>query len=116
MENRPSSSARMLAPIALVVFGIAALIILTTAGGSEHKARSGPTKAEQRDLRVSRERAARRQRTTSVLVRRGVYVVRTGDTLGSIAQRTGVTVERLQELNPTLDPQALTSGQRIKLR
>ena len=109
----------MLAPIALVAFGIAALIILTTAGGSEHKESSGPTKAEQRDLRLKREQArqqARRQRAASVIVRRGVYVVRTGDTLGAIAQRTGVTVERLQELNPTLDPQALTSGQRIKLR
>ena len=105
----------MLAPIALVAFGLAALIILATAGGSEHKASSGPTKAEQRDLRISRERA-RKRRAASVVVRRGVYVVRTGDTLGAIAQRTGVTVERLQELNPTLDPQALTSGQRIKLR
>ncbi|MEA2351873.1 MAG: LysM domain, partial [Thermoleophilaceae bacterium] len=44
------------------------------------------------------------------------YVVKTGDTLGSIAQKTGVPVEKLQELNPTLDPQALVSGQRIKLR
>jgi LysM repeat protein len=43
-------------------------------------------------------------------------VVKTGDTLGSIAERTGVDVETLQELNPDLDPQALVSGQRIKLR
>ena len=35
---------------------------------------------------------------------------RTGDTLGAIAERTGVPVERLQELNPSLDPQALVSG------
>src|ERR671938_1136234 len=113
MDNRPSSSARLLAPIALVAFAIAALVILATAGGTEHKERSGPTRAEQRDLRISRQRA-RRERAASAVVRRGVYVVRTGDTLGAIAERTGVPVERLQELNPTLDPQALTSGQRIK--
>ena len=35
---------------------------------------------------------------------------------GSIAEKTGVSVERLQELNPELDPQALLSGQKINLR
>ncbi len=42
--------------------------------------------------------------------------MKTGDTLGAIAEKTGVTVERLQTLNPDLDPQALLSGQKIKLR
>ena len=48
--------------------------------------------------------------------RRSTYTVKTGDTLGGIAEKTGVTVERLQELNPELDPQALLSGQKINLR
>ena len=38
------------------------------------------------------------------------------DTLGLIAEKTGVPVERLQELNPELDPQNLVVGQRVKLR
>ena len=42
--------------------------------------------------------------------------MKTGDTLGAIAEKTGVDVEKLQELNPELDPQALVSGQKIKLR
>jgi hypothetical protein len=116
MNDRHRSSARLLAPIALVVFAIAALVILASAGGGGHKESSAPTKAEQRDLRVERQRATRRQRVVSTFARRGVYIVRTGDTLGGIAEKTGVPIERLQELNPTLDPQALTSGQRIKLR
>ncbi|MBV9214049.1 MAG: LysM peptidoglycan-binding domain-containing protein, partial [Actinobacteria bacterium] len=45
-----------------------------------------------------------------------VYVVQTGDTLATIASKTGVSVDRLQQLNPQLDPQALVSGQQIKLR
>jgi LysM repeat protein len=45
-----------------------------------------------------------------------VYTVKTGDTLGRIAAKTGVPVARLQRLNPQLDPQALVSGQRIRLR
>ena len=30
--------------------------------------------------------------------------------------RTGVPIERLQELHPSLDPQMLRPGQRLKLR
>jgi LysM repeat protein len=104
-----------MAPIALVVAVIVLIAIITTAGGSDKSSnRGGPTPSEQRDLRLkkSRARAATHTSTRSA----GVYVVKTGDTLGSIAQKTGVPVEKLQELNPTLDPQALVSGQRIKLR
>jgi LysM repeat protein len=116
MDLRDSSSARLAAPIALVVFGIAALIIIGSAGGGGHKSASGPTKAERRDLHLKQQRRARAARTPVRVTRQSVYVVRTGDTLGGIAEKTGVTVDRLQELNPTLDPQALVSGQRIKLR
>jgi LysM repeat protein len=42
--------------------------------------------------------------------------VKLNDTLGLIAEKTDVPVERLQELNPELDPQNLIVGQRIKLR
>jgi LysM repeat protein len=38
------------------------------------------------------------------------------DTLSGIAARNGTTVERLQELNPELDPTGLRAGQKIKLR
>jgi LysM repeat protein len=115
MDTRHSSPARLVAPIALVVFLITALVIITTAGGSGHKSSSAPTKAEQRDLRLQKQRA-RTARTQAKVTRSGVYIVRTGDTLGSIAQKTGLTVERIQELNPSIDPQSLLSGQRIRLR
>ena len=117
MENRQTSPARLLAPIALVVFLIAMVVVLSTAGGDDKSSdRAGPTKEEQRDLRLkhSRDRAASKRKSTPTNAR--VYVVKTGDTLGGIAEKTGVSVEKLQELNPSLDPQALVSGQRIKLR
>jgi LysM repeat protein len=114
MEERPRSPARVLAPVALVVFGIAVLIILASSGGSDRSSSKSDraTKAEQRDLRVKKRRARERSSQAS----RSVYVVQAGDTLGGIAVKTGVSVERLQELNPNVDPQALTSGQRLKLR
>ncbi|MEA2352425.1 MAG: hypothetical protein QOJ14_839, partial [Thermoleophilaceae bacterium] len=112
MDTGNRSSARLMAPIALVVFAILVLVVLASAGGSDKSSdRSGPTKAEQRDLRLRKGRASARPRPTPRSAT--AYVVKTGDTLGSIAQKTGVPVEKLQELNPTLDPQALVSGQRI---
>lgn len=44
------------------------------------------------------------------------YTVKAGDTLGMIAEQTGVSLSELQELNPDLDPQSLTVGDRIRLR
>jgi LysM repeat protein len=43
------------------------------------------------------------------------YTVEPGDSLTSIADKTGVSVNKLTQLNPDLDPQALISGQRVKL-
>jgi LysM repeat protein len=44
------------------------------------------------------------------------YVVQPGDTLSSIALETGISVAELQAMNPDVDPQALASGERLKLR
>ena len=41
--------------------------------------------------------------------------MKSGDTLALISERTGVTVEELQELNPDIDPNSLTVGEKIKL-
>ncbi|HEX4807021.1 MAG TPA: LysM domain-containing protein [Conexibacter sp.] len=43
------------------------------------------------------------------------YAVQPGDTLSVIAAKTHVSLERIQQLNPNVDPQALQTGQRIKL-
>ena len=118
MDTRSRSLGRLLAPVALVVFVIAALAVVSSAGGPNHsKSQSAATKQEQRDLELKRSRA---RKTAGVKhtarLPQTVYVVKTGDTLGSIAQKTGIPVARLQTLNPNLDPQALVSGQRIRLR
>jgi len=44
------------------------------------------------------------------------YLVRSGDTLGSIAARTGTSVTRLEGLNPGVDPRALRVGQQLRVR
>jgi LysM repeat protein len=54
--------------------------------------------------------------TTPERPERTTYTIKAGDTLGAIAESTGIPVETLQELNPELDPQALIAGQKIQLR
>jgi LysM repeat protein len=44
------------------------------------------------------------------------YVVREGDALSVIAERTGIDEDRIEQLNPRLDPLALLPGERIRLR
>jgi len=73
----------------------------------------GDTTARTSELPTATERtttAGRKQR------RRRTYTIKANDTLSGIAAQTGTTVERLQELNPDLDAQALVAGQKIKLR
>jgi LysM repeat protein len=103
------SPARYLAPLALVAFSIAFFGILLSSGGDEEP--GGPDRAAQTESGGQRT-TAEQQRPK----RPATYTVKTGDTLGAIAEKTGVGIEELQELNPELDPQALVSGQKIKLR
>ena len=48
--------------------------------------------------------------------RRQTYTIQSGDTLGSIAAKTGTTVARLMQLNPGIDPTALRVGQPIRVK
>ena len=121
-RDQQPSPIRLLAPIAIIVFGVALLLILSSGGSSGGSSSTGPNAAEKRDLgattrtRTKRHRQRTSTSTTSTTPSGGVYVVKQGDTLAGIAEKTQVTVERLQELNPGLDQFSLVAGQRIKLR
>lgn len=43
------------------------------------------------------------------------YTVQSGDILSVIAEQQGVTVERILELNPDIDPQSLQAGDELRL-
>jgi LysM repeat protein len=100
--------ARFLAPIALAAVGVGVYLIVhstlvhhtTTATQSSTSANSPPPK-RRRHRRVPK-----------------FYIVRSGDTLSQISSRTGVSVERLTELNRSLAsaPNSLQTGQRLRLR
>ena len=43
------------------------------------------------------------------------YTVKNGDLLTSVSEKTGVSLDRLYELNPDIDANALRAGQKIRL-
>ena len=106
MPDQTQSHARLLAPIALVICAIALFAILLSSGGGDGGTDRAPTAKKQTTTTQPRPKT----------VVRSSYTVKTGDTLEKIAVKTGVTVATLEELNPQLDPQALVTGQKIKLR
>jgi LysM repeat protein len=46
---------------------------------------------------------------------RRTYIVQSGDTLSSIASKTGTSVARLEQLNPGINPTALRVGEKIRV-
>jgi LysM repeat protein len=104
------NSARLLAPVALGLFALLFFVVIFSSGSDD-----GPTKP---DRTAAKAKRASKQTRRSGASGRGpaIYTVKTGDNLPGIANKTGLTVERIQELNPALDPYGLQSGQKIKLR
>jgi LysM repeat protein len=44
------------------------------------------------------------------------YVIQGGDSMTSIAAKTGINISTLEDLNPSVEPNALQTGQRLRLR
>jgi spore germination protein YaaH len=95
--------ARYLAPIALAATITATYVIVHAQLTSTH--------ARPRSALVHR-RPQRRGRFS----RATFYVVQSGDSLSTISVRTGITVPTLEALNPSVNPNALQTGQRLRLR
>jgi LysM repeat protein len=103
------SPARLLAPLALVGFVIALLVVIngsnTGGGSSTSGSRPAATKTTAPSRKGKNARKVRRR-----------YVVKPGDTPSGIAQKTGVPLSKILALNPNLDDQSLAVGDKIKLR
>jgi LysM repeat protein len=113
MRRRSRSPLRILAPLALIAFVLAFVVVLSTSGVSDNKS-SEPGPATSTTTTTTTTTST--TRSVRKFARRRTYSVKTGDTLGAIAVKTGVSVTTLEALNPGLDPQGLVAGQKIKLR
>jgi LysM repeat protein len=107
MEKRNPAPARVLAITALVAgFLVLIVVVSTSFSGNDSKvSRNGS------QVGTLTERSGKGGGKAVA-----VYVVQNGDTLTSIAHKTGVSVDRIQRLNPDVDPQILISGEKLQLR
>lgn len=115
--RRRSWAARILAPLALAAALIAVVLIVSgsLAIDDEPEGRSGDhtSKAAQSgDGESEKEEDSGGGEEDSP----ETYEVQSGDSLSSIAAEFGLTVEKLQRLNPDADPTALATGQVLKLQ
>lgn len=108
------SPARWLAPLALLGASAAIMIVVSSNSGSGDSppASSGITGSTATATGTTATTAT----TTTGSSRRRFYVVQDGDVLSAIADKTGVPLAVIEQLNPDVDAQTLRAGQRIKLR
>lgn len=116
-ERREGGSwARLLAPVAF--FAAATALILIVHNSLQAQPEEPQPRAAQTAPTTTggREPGATQPTATAPTRRRRFHRVQSGDTLESIAARYDTSVEELLELNPDIDPLALSPGQRIRVR
>jgi LysM repeat protein len=97
---------RLLAPIAIIAVAVSVYLVVHGTVDKHHtvtQAHNG-AKASEHHHKHKHSRKAK------------YYVVKAGDTLSAIATRTGVSIDELEQLNPNISPNALQTGQRLRLR
>jgi teichoic acid transport system ATP-binding protein len=108
--------ARIAAALALVAAIAAIALIVSGSLGDDESSESsgnGGGKQARADEEPSSEETATEE-TGEELPE--TYEVQSGDSLSTIADEYGISVERLERLNPEVDPAALATGQTLKLR
>jgi LysM repeat protein len=104
MEKRTSAATRIFAALALIGAVLAVVVVVSLAMDSDTSSRN-----EKKGQQTQKENKPKRSQPAT-------YTIEAGDTLTSIAQETGVSVNQIIELNPDVDPQILTAGETLKLR
>jgi LysM repeat protein len=106
------SPARLLAPVALAATFVALFVVLAGGDGGEDEAPVGSggagSTATTPASSTSTKKPAEKKRAKR-------YTVKAGDTPSSIAEDAGIPLDKLLELNPDIDPQQLSPGQKLKL-
>jgi LysM repeat protein len=98
---------RYLAPAALLLAATAVVLILRPALRADT---SGPGTARPRAT------ATVKAKPRPVAPFKQYYVIRSGDTLGGVADSLGRSVDELLRLNPGIEPTTLRPGEQIRVR
>lgn len=101
-------AARLLAPIAIVAVAATIYLIVHSSLVKHHTTTTQTSTTVQQTGRRGAHRRARPK----------FYIVKSGDTLSAIADKTGVSLSTLTNLNPSVStpPYNLQTGQRLRLR
>jgi hypothetical protein len=108
-NRKPASwTARILAPLALLI-AVAAIVLVVTGSldSSDDDDRGGDRRAEV---------TSGCQPDAENAVEDGYYVIEVGEDLSVVADRTCIPIERLMRLNENLDPQLIQVGSCVDLR
>jgi LysM repeat protein len=101
-----AKSARFAAPVALAAVAVATYLIVHAGLNAHHS-----STATSSLLSGGHSGSARQHHRTPRF-----YVVKAGDTLSEISVKTHVSMLTITSLNPGLNPNALQTGQRLRLR
>jgi LysM repeat protein len=101
--------ARFLAPIALIAVVFALYSVVKDANAPKSGSDSGvqtsqPTATATKSSKKSAKKSKKK-----------MYTVKSGDTPSGIADKYNISLATLEKLNPKLDPQSLSPGQRLKV-
>ena len=107
---------RFVLPALLALLVLGAFTIIVTSGGSDEPAGAVDRPARSTTTTPTTTPKSRTTPTAAAVSPSGRFVkVQAGDTPTSIADRSGISTERLLELNPSVDPGSLKPGQTLKL-
>ena len=104
-----AEAARFLAPAAFLL--AVTIAVLLVRAGLEGGGTSTTTPATQPQP-IARSTTTRPKPKPAA---RRFYTIQSGDTLETVAAKFGTTTEKLLALNPTIDPHALSIGQKIRI-
>ena len=101
-----TKSARFVAPVALAAVAVATYLIVDAGLHTHHSTATSslPSNGHAGSAQHQHRRTPK------------FYVVKAGDTLSQISVKTHVSILTITALNPGLNPNALQTGQRLRLR
>jgi LysM repeat protein len=110
VNRRRRRIGRWLAPVALITCAVAVYAVVDNTLLKDDSPSTGTDSTQQATTtKTTSGKAAKKAK------RRRAYTVKAGDTLSAISIKTGVSLARIQRLNPKLEADTLHAGQRVRL-
>ena len=114
-DHRPNGSGRWIATIVILAVILIALVPIVYRLASNHSSEKATEVQTVKKTSLS-SKSNDSAKTSSSSSEKTIYTVKIGDTLTSIAQKHGLTVDQLAKLNNLKDTSNVNIGQTLKLK